>query len=72
MVLSGCGQKGQLYLPTDAAGAQRATLVETLTPASLAPTQTTPNTTAPAQQLPPNELLMPPAASPASPAASSR
>jgi predicted small lipoprotein YifL len=71
MVLSGCGQKGPLFLPTDAAGAQRATLVETLTPAPLTPTQTTTNTSAPGQQLPPNELLMPPAATPARPAASS-
>jgi predicted small lipoprotein YifL len=30
--LSGCGLKGPLYLPTDPAAAQRATLPEVLTP----------------------------------------
>lgn len=30
--LSGCGLKGPLYLPTDPAAAQRATLPELLTP----------------------------------------
>ncbi|MFZ4286903.1 LPS translocon maturation chaperone LptM [Variovorax sp. HJSM1_2] len=50
VVLSGCGQKGPLYLPTEPAAAQRATLPETLTPnvlssspkASTAPTAATP------------------------------
>ena len=60
MVLSGCGQKGPLYLPTDAAGAQRATLIETLTPLS----------TTPPPMAPPAQLLMPGAANPAAPAAS--
>ncbi len=31
--LAGCGQRGPLYLPTDPAAAQRATLPETLNPA---------------------------------------
>ncbi|MHB1121538.1 MAG: LPS translocon maturation chaperone LptM [Ramlibacter sp.] len=35
-VLAGCGQKGPLFLPTDAAAAQRATLPQTLTPARAA------------------------------------
>lgn len=32
VVLSGCGQKGPLYLPTEPAAAQRATLPQTLIP----------------------------------------
>ncbi len=35
-VLAGCGQKGPLFLPTDAAAAQRATLPQTLSPAGAA------------------------------------
>ncbi|AMM23887.1 LPS translocon maturation chaperone LptM [Variovorax sp. PAMC 28711] len=31
-VLSGCGQRGALYLPKDAAAASRATLPELMTP----------------------------------------
>ncbi|WP_239467084.1 LPS translocon maturation chaperone LptM [Rhodoferax koreense] len=63
LVLGGCGQKGPLYLPTDAVAARRATLVETLSP--LQATPTTPTT-------PPAQLLMPPAAAtPNTPAASS-
>jgi len=34
--LAGCGQKGPLYLPTDAASAQRATLPQILNPARAA------------------------------------
>lgn len=38
--LAGCGQKGPLYLPTDPAAANRATLPETLAPStSVAPPQ---------------------------------
>ncbi|PHM21654.1 MAG: hypothetical protein CK604_04555 [Curvibacter sp. PD_MW3] len=33
-VLTGCGQPGALYLPTEPAAARRATLPETLTPGS--------------------------------------
>jgi len=33
-VLSGCGQPGALYLPTEPAAARRATLPETLIPGS--------------------------------------
>ncbi|WP_137896875.1 lipoprotein, partial [Ramlibacter sp. 2FC] len=36
VVLSGCGQKGPLYLPTEPAAAQRATLPQTLIPGALA------------------------------------
>ncbi|MEO7941165.1 MAG: lipoprotein, partial [Burkholderiaceae bacterium] len=32
VVLSACGQKGQLYLPTEPASQNRATLLETLRP----------------------------------------
>ncbi|MBV7540005.1 lipoprotein [Acidovorax sp. sic0104] len=32
--IAGCGQRGPLYLPTDATAAQRATLPETLAPRS--------------------------------------
>jgi predicted small lipoprotein YifL len=43
LCIAACGQKGNLYLPTDPAAAQRATLVDTLTPgrppASAVPTQ---------------------------------
>lgn len=35
-VLAGCGQKGPLFLPTEAAAAQRATLPQTLSPARAA------------------------------------
>ena len=65
--LAGCGQKGPLFLPTEAAAARRATLVQTLNPIDSPPTSAT---TAPPPQVPPNQLLMPPAATPASPAAS--
>lgn len=34
-ILSGCGQRGPLYLPQDPAAAQRATLPQVLTPDSL-------------------------------------
>jgi len=41
----GCGQRGPLYLPTEPAAAQRATLPETLNPAaSRAPAPATPST----------------------------
>jgi predicted small lipoprotein YifL len=41
-MLSGCGQKGPLYLPTEPAAAQRATLPQTLDPrASSAPSPAT-------------------------------
>ena len=35
--LSGCGQRGPLFLPTEQAAAQRATLPETLTPGTATP-----------------------------------
>lgn len=35
--LAGCGQRGPLYLPTEPAAANRATLPETLLPGSRAP-----------------------------------
>ncbi|HQQ68893.1 MAG TPA: lipoprotein [Alicycliphilus sp.] len=39
----GCGQRGPLYLPTEPAAAQRATLPETLNPAAAhAPAPATP------------------------------
>lgn len=45
LALSACGQKGPLYLPTEPASAQRATLLQTLRPGrSLEPT--TPGTSA--------------------------
>ncbi|MGE4241685.1 LPS translocon maturation chaperone LptM [Ramlibacter sp.] len=37
LVLGGCGQKGALVHPSGPAAAQRATLPETLTPASMLP-----------------------------------
>ena len=37
VVLGACGQKGDLYHPTEAAAAHRATLPETLTPEVLKP-----------------------------------
>ncbi len=43
VVLGGCGQKGDLYLPTTPAAANRATLPETLRPAGT----TTPPAAAP-------------------------
>ncbi|MBS0494695.1 MAG: lipoprotein [Proteobacteria bacterium] len=44
-VALGCGQRGPLYLPTEPAAAQRATLPETLNPAApRAPAPTTPST----------------------------
>jgi len=39
---SGCGQTGALYLPSDPAAAQRATLPEILTPGLPAPKQESP------------------------------
>lgn len=50
LCMAACGQKGNLYLPTEPAAAQRATLVDTLTPGSplapAVPTQpVTPTTT---------------------------
>ncbi len=38
--LTGCGQSGPLYLPDSPAAAQRATLPQTLNPASAAPAAT--------------------------------
>ncbi|SDP59823.1 lipoprotein-attachment site-containing protein [Rhodoferax sp. OV413] len=37
VVLGGCGQKGDLYHPAEAAAARRATLPQTLTPEALKP-----------------------------------
>jgi predicted small lipoprotein YifL len=37
VALPGCGQKGPLYLPTEPAAAQRATLPQTLIPGAQAP-----------------------------------
>jgi predicted small lipoprotein YifL len=55
--LSACGQKGNLYFPSESAAAQRASLVETLTPLQ-----------SPPPLAPPAQLLNPPAAVPATPA----
>jgi predicted small lipoprotein YifL len=41
-VLAGCGQKGDLFLPTDAAAANRATLPQTLRPGGSTPTAPAP------------------------------
>jgi predicted small lipoprotein YifL len=59
--LAACGQKGPLILPTEAAAAKRATLLQTLNPMDSPPTSAT---TAPPPQVPPNQLLMPPANTP--------
>jgi predicted small lipoprotein YifL len=50
LVLSGCGQKGPLYLPTGEAAAARATLPQALNPvpAASAPIETGTGTTNPA------------------------
>jgi len=40
--LSGCGQRGPLYLPTEPAAANRATLPDLIRPGSPAPTETAP------------------------------
>ncbi|QNP49852.1 LPS translocon maturation chaperone LptM [Diaphorobacter aerolatus] len=40
VVLWGCGQRGPLYLPTDAAAANRATLPQTLDPTRRSRTDT--------------------------------
>jgi predicted small lipoprotein YifL len=45
LVLAGCGQRGPLYLPTDPAAAQRASLPQTLDPT--APAKAAPTTPAP-------------------------
>jgi predicted small lipoprotein YifL len=47
-VLAGCGQKGGLYLPTDPAARNRATLPQTVSPLSSSPSLTTPTVTPPA------------------------
>jgi predicted small lipoprotein YifL len=41
-VLAGCGQKGDLFLPTDAAAVDRATLPQTLRPGGGTPTAPAP------------------------------
>lgn len=48
--LAACGQKGALYLPTDPAAGQRATLPQLLTPGGLgaSSSETAPATAAPA------------------------
>ncbi|MBN8753938.1 MULTISPECIES: lipoprotein [Variovorax] len=46
--LAACGQKGALYLPTDPAAAQRATLPQLLTPGGSDSTSSTNTTPAPA------------------------
>jgi predicted small lipoprotein YifL len=50
MLLSGCGQKGPLYLPTGEAAAARATLPQTLNPVppTSAPVETGTGTANPA------------------------
>lgn len=51
VLLGACGQKGSLYLPTEPAAANRATLPETLRPSPANPTvppAQAPTTTAPA------------------------
>ncbi|MDR3451784.1 MAG: lipoprotein [Rhodoferax sp.] len=40
LALSACGQKGALFLPTEPAAAQRATLVQTLSPGQAAQAST--------------------------------
>ncbi|TAL70241.1 MAG: hypothetical protein EPN79_06105 [Burkholderiaceae bacterium] len=55
LALSACGQKGPLYLPTEPASAQRATLLQTLRPGrSLEPTPGTSTMPAPAASSPRN------------------
>ncbi|MGB3450882.1 MAG: lipoprotein [Giesbergeria sp.] len=44
--LSACGQRGPLFLPTDAAARQRATLPQTLVPSSADPAAPHPSTPA--------------------------
>ncbi|MFN4119686.1 LPS translocon maturation chaperone LptM [Acidovorax sp.] len=46
--LAGCGQRGPLYLPTDPAAQQRATLPQTLSPSRGAPGSSTVQPEAPA------------------------
>jgi predicted small lipoprotein YifL len=46
LLVAGCGQKGVLFLPTEPAAANRATLPETLTPGARSPV--TPGPTKPA------------------------
>ncbi|AVS64511.1 hypothetical protein C8245_01345 [Paracidovorax avenae] len=66
--LTGCGQRGPLYLPGDPAASQRATLPQTLDPMRDAPTPSP----IPAPSLVPAEPAMPASAAPTpSPAASS-
>lgn len=47
--LSGCGQKGKLYLPTDPASAGRATLPQTLMPGKARAPASAASTAAPAR-----------------------
>ncbi len=55
LALSACGQKGPLYLPTEPASAQRATLLQTLRPGrSVEPTPGTSAMPAPAASSPRN------------------
>ncbi|MBL8371459.1 MAG: lipoprotein [Burkholderiaceae bacterium] len=42
VVLSGCGQKGPLFLPTEAASSQRATLPQLIVPLPAASSSTAP------------------------------
>ncbi|MFD1837845.1 LPS translocon maturation chaperone LptM [Paracidovorax cattleyae] len=60
--LTGCGQRGPLYLPGDAAASQRATLPQTLDPMRDAPTPSP----IPVPSLAPAEPAMP-ASSPSTP-----
>jgi predicted small lipoprotein YifL len=45
--LAGCGQKGPLFLPTEPAAANRASLVDTLRPGTEAPAPVAPASTPP-------------------------
>lgn len=49
-VLAACGQKGDLYLPTDPSGANRATLPQTLDPRGETPEPSLPVAPAAAPQ----------------------
>ncbi|MDM0038209.1 lipoprotein [Variovorax sp. J22G21] len=48
--LAGCGQRGPLYLPTEPAAANRATLPDLIRPGSPAPAETAPAATSSAPE----------------------
>ncbi len=47
VVLTACGQKGALYIPTEPAAAHRATLLQTLRPGTPTPAASAPRPAAP-------------------------